>query len=116
MSSLFDDEDQSDFPPCDSTGFMELLGSLLVHVVKTHADIAVRCMAMRAKESTLKYMQALFRMLAYLYSTGLPDNFENDNMLLLLLFCWCCWCCYFCCHFIDVAAIVVTFIAAAVVH
>jgi hypothetical protein len=58
MSSLFDDEDQADSTPCNSTGFMELLGSLLVHVVKTHANIAyaVRCMAMRAKESTLKDM------------------------------------------------------------
>jgi hypothetical protein len=70
---------------------MELLGSLLVHVVKTYADIAVRCMAMRAKESTLKDMQALFRMLAYLYcsyavAAGAVTSVAILLMLLLLLF------------------------------
>jgi hypothetical protein len=54
---------------------MELLDSLL-YVVKTGADIAyavsrIWLLYLRAKESTIKDMQALFRILAYLYSTRL---------------------------------------------
>ena len=70
MAASFDNDVQCDSPRCDPHAFMELLGSLL-YVVKTRPDIAyaVNRMAMRSKEATLKDMNALLRILAYLYGT-----------------------------------------------
>ena len=70
MSSLFNDVAQDESMACDHTAYMELLGSLL-YIVKTRPDIAfaVNRMAMRAKKATVKDMNALFRILAYLYAT-----------------------------------------------
>jgi hypothetical protein len=70
MSAAFSDEEQDASPRCDTTKFMELLGSLL-YLTKTRPDVsyAVHRMAMRAKRATEKDFNSLLRILSYLANT-----------------------------------------------
>lgn len=70
MSTLFNDVLQDDSPRCDSTAYMELLGSLM-YMEKTRADIsfAVNRLSMRTKKCTVRDYNALLRVLAYLFAT-----------------------------------------------
>jgi hypothetical protein len=91
MSSIFDNDYQCDAPRCDPHAFMELLGSLL-YVVKTRPDIAyaVNRMAMRSKEATERDMNALRRILAYLYGTqSLGIHLSPQQSSTFILEGWC---------------------------
>lgn len=91
MSSLFNDAVQDDSMDCDHTQYMELLGSLL-YIVKTRPDIAfaVNRMAMRARKATVKDMNALFRILGYLYATRARGvTLRPMNTCHLRLAAWC---------------------------
>jgi hypothetical protein len=92
MSSLFNDDTQSDSPPCDRTAYMELLGSLLF-LVKTRPDIsfAVNRLSMRSTVATQADLAALHRILAFLYHTR-TRGITLRPMVLPAHMCLAAWC------------------------